>query len=183
MTDTFDDKLDRAARQLATEISPDRDLWHGIADAIEPAPRRSRWTPMLAQAAAVVLLVGASSGITYVLTSGSGGPVTQIAPELVFEQATFGTDYNLGPEFQEARDGLRAELDAEMERLSPEARENVQANLDLIHMAIVDINAALAEQPDNVVLQQKLLRAYREELTLLRRVGGLTRNVMTRNDI
>ncbi len=183
MTDTFDDKLDRAARQLATEISPERDLWPGIAEAIEPAPRRSRWTPMLAQAAAVVLLVGASSGITYILTSDSGGPVTQISPELVFEQASFGTDYNLGPEFQEARNGLRAELDAEMGRLSPTARADIQANLDLIHTAIVDINAALAEQPDNVVLQQKLLRAYREELTLLRRVGGLTRNVMTRNDI
>lgn len=183
MTDTFDDKLDRAARQLATEISPDRDLWPGIAEAIEDAPRRSRWTPMLAQAAAVVLLVGASSGITYMLMSDGSAPVTQISPELVFEQATFGTDYNLGPEFQEARDGLRAELDAEMERLSPEARENVRANLDLIHTAIVDINAALAEQPDNVALQQQLMRAYREELTLLRRVGGLTRNVMTRNDI
>ncbi len=181
MTDTFDDKLDRAARQLATEISPERDLWPGVAEAI--APRRSRWTPMLAQAAAVVLLVGASSGITYILTSDSNAPVTQISPELVFEQATFGTDYNLGPEFQDARNGLRAELDAEMERLSPEARADIQANLDLIHNAIVEINAALAEQPDNVVLQQKLLRAYREELTLLRRVGGLTRNVMTRNDI
>ena len=138
---------------------------------------------MLAQAAAVVLLVGASSGITYILTSDSGGPATQVSPELVFEQASFGTDYNLGPEFQEARNGLRAELDAEMDRLSPETRADIQANLDLIHNAIVDINAALAEQPDNVVLQQKLSRAYREELTLLRRVGGLTRNVMTRNDI
>jgi len=173
MTDTYDDKLDHAARQLAREISPERDLWPGIAEAIEPAPRRSRWTPMLAQAAAIVLLVGASSGITYILTSDSGGPVTQISPELVF----------LGPEFQEARNGLRAELDAEMERLSPEARTDVEANLDLIHNAIVEINAALEQQPDNVVLQQKLLRAYREELTLLRRVGGLSRNVMTRNDI
>ena len=182
MTDTFDDKLDRAARQLATEISPERDLWPGVAEAIQPAPRRSRWTPMLAQAAAVVLLVGASSGITYILTKDSG-PVTQISPELVFEQASFGKDYNLGPEFQDARNGLRAELDAEMARLSPEAQQDIQANLDLIHNAIVDINAALEQQPDNVALQQKLLRAYREELTLLRRVGGLTRNVMTRNDI
>ncbi|MDJ0711264.1 MAG: hypothetical protein QNJ14_12770 [Woeseiaceae bacterium] len=182
MTDTFDDKLDRAARQLSVEISPERDLWPGIAEAIEPAPRRSRWTPMLAQAAAVVLLVGASSGITYILTKDSG-PAMQISPELVFEQASFGKDYNLGPEFQVARNGLRAELEAEMARLSPEARQDVQANLDLIHTAIVDINAALEQQPDSVVLQQKLLQAYREELTLLRRVGGLTRNVMTRNDI
>jgi hypothetical protein len=68
-------------------------------------------------------------------------------------------------------------------RLSPQAQQDVQASLELIHMAIVDINTALEEEPDNVMLQQKLLSAYREELTLLRRVGGLTRNVMTRNDI
>ena len=53
----------------------------------------------------------------------------------------------------------------------------------MIHQAIVEIDAALEEEPDNTLLQQKLLRVYREELTLLRRVGGLTRNVMMRNDI
>ena len=53
----------------------------------------------------------------------------------------------------------------------------------MIHNAIVEINTALEQEPDNVLLQSKLLGAYREELTLLRRVSGLTRNVMTRNDI
>ena len=66
MSKEFDDKLDYAARQLATEMTPERDLWPGIERAItEPVPRRSRWTPMFAQAAAVVLLVGASSGLTW----------------------------------------------------------------------------------------------------------------------
>ena len=53
----------------------------------------------------------------------------------------------------------------------------------MIHNAIVEINAELEQDPDNVLLQQQLLRAYRDELALLRRVGGLTRNVMIRNDI
>ena len=62
----IDDKLDQAARQLATEVAPQRDLWPDIEKAItEPRPQRSRWTPMFAQAAAVVLLVGASSGLTW----------------------------------------------------------------------------------------------------------------------
>jgi len=138
---------------------------------------------MLAQAAAVVLLVGASSSVTYIAVRSDSGPVVSIAPELVFEQASFGGNYHLGPDFLDARNGLRAELDVEMVRLSTETRSDIQANLDLIHKAIVDINAALEEEPDNVMLQQKLLRAYHEELTLLRRVGGLTRNVMKRNDI
>ena len=182
MTEEFDDRLDRAARQLATEISPERDLWPGIAEAIA-TPKRSRWTPMLAQAAAIVLLVGTSSAVTYIATKDSSGPVVSVAPELVFEQAAFGSNYHLGPSFQDARNSLRDDLDIELARLSEEARNDVQANLDLIHQAIIDINAALEQEPDNVLLQQKLVQAYREELTLLRRVGGLTRNVMRRNDI
>jgi hypothetical protein len=182
MTRQFDDKLDRTAQQLATEISPERDLWPGIAEAIA-APKRSRWTPMLAQAAAVVLLVGTSSAVTYIATKDSSSPVVSVAPELVFEQAAFGGNYHLGPGFQDARNSLRNDLDVELARLSDEARQDVQENLDLIHQVIIDINKALEQEPDNVLLQQKLLRAYREELTLLRRVGGLTRNVMRRNDI
>jgi len=182
MTEEFDNKLDRAARQLATEIAPEHDLWPGIAEAIA-VPERSRWTPMLAQAAAIVLLVGASSAVTYVAVKDDQGPVVSVAPELIFEQAAFGGNYHLGPGFQDARNSLRVELDAELDRLSPEAREDIQANIDFIHNAIVEINAALEQEPDNALLQQKLLRAYREELTLLRRVGGLTRNVMMRNDI
>ncbi len=186
MTEEFDNKLDLAARQLATEISPERDLWPGIAEAIEKPrriPQQSRWIPVLAQAAAVVLLVGGSSAVTYFAVVDSNGPVTAVAPELVFEQASFGNNYNLGPGFQDARNGLRTELEVELERLSPEAQTDIQANLDLIHNAIVEISTALDGEPDSVMLQQKLLRTYREELTLLRRVGGLTRNMMMRNDI
>lgn len=182
MTEGFDSKLDLAAQQLATGISPERDLWPRVAEVIAK-PQRSRWTPMFAQAAAVVLLVGASSAITYVAVADKKGPVTAVAPELVFEQASFGNNYNLGPGFQDARNSLRDELDVELAYLSPEARTNIQDNLDMIHTAIVEINSALDREPDNVLLQQKLLRAYRDELTLLRRVGGLTRNVMMRNDI
>ncbi len=182
MTQEFDDKLDRAARQLATEIAPQRDLWPDIASAMA-APRRSRWTPMFAQAAAVVLLVGASSAITYVAVKNDQAPVVSIEPELVFEQASFGGNYHLGPDFQAARNDLRAELDAELARLSPEASADIRANLDQIHAAIAEINKVLEQEPGNALLQQKLLRAYTEELALLNRVGGLTRDVMMRNDI
>ena len=180
MNKEFDDKLDYAARQLATEMAPERDLWPGIEQAIR-VPRRQM--PWYAQAAAVVLLIGASSAVTYVAVKGEGGPTIAVSPELVFEQAAFGGNYHLGPDFQDARRSLRAQLDTELGRLSPEAQADIQANLDVIHGAIVEINTALEKEPDNVLLQSKLLGAYREELTLLRRVSGLTRNVMTRNDI
>ena len=182
MTERDDDKLTRAARQLATEIKPERDLWPGIAEAIT-APSKPRWTPMFAQAAAVLLLVGASSAVTFVAVKGTEQPVVRVAPDLVFEQASFGNRYSLGPGFQDARNALVAEFEVELKRLSPETRAEIETNLELVQKAIFDINQALEQEPNNVLLQERLLRTYRDELELLRRVGGLTRNVMRRNDI
>ena len=177
-----DDKLMQAASQLKTDIHPERDLWPDINEAIErPAPRR--WTPMLAQAAAVILLVGTSSAVTYTTMKGSAPKTVVASPDMIFEQASFGNRYNLGPGFQTARNALSAELDAELQKVSAEDRADIDANLKFIEQAIFEINAALEKDPENILLQDRLLNTYREELTLLRRVGGLTRNVMMRNDI
>jgi hypothetical protein len=177
-----DDKLMKAAGQLSTDISPERDLWPEISDAIE-RPARRRWTPMLAQAAAVVLLVGTSSVITYMSVKNSEPSFVVASPDMIFERASFGNRYSLGPGFQDARNALVADLDVELERLSPESRDNIAINLKLIHRAINEMNDALENDPENILLQERLLRTYREELTLLRRVSGLTRNVMMRNDV
>jgi len=182
MTDIIDDKLLQAAAQLDREISPQRELWPGIAQAIE-TPQRATWAPMFAQAAAVVLLVGASSAITYVAVKAPQPQVAQVAPALVFERASFGSNHELGDEFIDARNALVAEMDVELEKLVPTARAEVEANLELIQEAIYEINLALEQEPDNTLLQQRLLSAYRDELTLLRRVSGLTRDIMMRNDI
>ena len=67
-----DDKMTTEARKLATEIAPSRDLWPGIEAAIKDQGEASQagsrglaQTPWYAQAAAVFLLVGASSLLTY----------------------------------------------------------------------------------------------------------------------
>ena len=104
----FDDKLDQAARQLATEVTPERDLWPGIEQAIR-TPRRQ--TPWLAQAAAVVLLIGASSSITYLAMKDGDDPLVGVAPDLVFERAAFGGEYHLGPGFTNNTLGLDGEVE------------------------------------------------------------------------
>ena len=182
MNDEHDDRLIAAARHLSTEIPPQRDLWPAIEQQIR-APKRSRWTPRLAQAAAVLLLIGASSGITWYATKEDPVLVTEIRPELAVQQAAFGTRYTLGPEFLDARDSLEEGFDRALGRLSPEQRADVEASLTLIHKVTADINAELEKDPTNVYLQEMLMKSYREELALLQRVGGLTRNVMRRNDI
>ncbi len=177
-----DDKIMQAAQQLTTDVAPERDLWSGIATAIEqPEPRR--WTPMLAQAAVIMLLVGTSSAVTYMAVKDSN-PVQVIAsPDMVFEQVSFGNRYNLGPAFQAARDDLAGNLDVEMARLSPDTQQYVKDDMASIHVAINEMNNALEGDPENILLQKQLLRMYREELALLQRVSGLSRNLMMRNDI
>ncbi len=175
-----DDELMRAAGRLPTEAQPQRDLWAGIAEAIQPARSRRTWLP--AQAAAVVLLMAASSAVTYVSVK-DGAPVAVIAStDMVFEQASFGGRYSLGPGFQDARDALLTDLDVELQRLPLDSQQNIKANLRLVEGAILDLNRALEEYPENSQLQDRLLRSYREELALLRRVSALSRNVSVRND-
>lgn len=180
-----EDELTARASELAREIAPERDLWPRIEAAIaeERRPARGGWVPRyFAQAAAVVLLVGGSSGLTYLVMKDAAAPVqVAVTPDLVFEQASFAR-YDLGPGFQDARSRLRSQLDDELARLSPEARSEVEENLDSIRQAIREINTALEAEPDNVLLQEILLRTYRDELTVMRRVGGLTQDVMTRNN-
>jgi len=177
-----DDKLIAEASKLSTEISPEKDLWPGIETAINE-PQRSSWTPRFAQAAAVVLLVGASSMLTYMATKDQVQVVEVVPAGLVFEQASFGGRYALGVGYQEAHRDLEAQLNVELQRLSPEARAEVEQNLAMIRGAIGQINKALAEEPDNSLLQELLLQTYREELAMMQRVGGLTQHVMSRRDI
>lgn len=182
MNDKSDDAFIKAAAELRSEISPERDLWPVIAQAIEKPMRRS-WTPVFAQAAAVVLLIGASSAVTYTIVAEQEPTVVPVNANMVFERASFGNRYTLGPGFQDARDNLVAELEVELQRIPPESRVEIETSLATMQTAITGINEALQQEPNNEHLQERLLNTYREELALLRRVGGLTRSVMNRNDI
>jgi hypothetical protein len=189
----FDDELMAAAARIATEVKPQRDLWPAIEEAINapvaPAtPRRGVWNTVWAQAAAVLLLVGGSSGITYLAVSSAENTVSPVAsggPALVFEpvSGSFGSRYHLGPDYQDAKRGLQENLDEQLERLPAETREAVRANIQTIRQAIDDINRALAKEPDNVLLQSLLLSTYREELALMQHVDGIASTAMYRGDI
>ncbi|MCH8307341.1 MAG: hypothetical protein IH930_04295 [Proteobacteria bacterium] len=181
---SFDDKLMEAARALETEVAPEHDLWPNIENAIA-RPSRTRWNTVFAQAAAVLLLVGASSGLTY-LAMNEKTPVATLITDntgLNYERASFGGHYTLGPGYQDARSGLRAQLEEELERLSPEARAEVEKNLNAIRAAINEINRALADEPDNVLLQELLLSTYREELSVMIKVDRVVNAAMLRTDI
>ncbi len=191
----FDEALMAQARGLATDVQPERDLWPAIEAAIGDGAAGARqggapfapWHRYLAQAAAVILLVGASSGLTYLAMGGDRHSVTPVASTTALPldalPASFGSQYTLGPDFQDARRDLEGRLDVELEKLSPESRAEVEANIATIRKAIDEISQALSDEPDNVLLQELLLSSYQEELALMRQVNGITSHVMLRNDI
>jgi len=186
----FDAALTDLANRLPKAVAPKRDLWPGIEQAIEsslPAQRSSQ-PSMWVQAAAVLLLVGGSSALTYsVVTSGGISPTPNNVPvgQLVFEpvSGSFGSQYNLGPDYQDARRDLASRLNDELDQMDPDTRTNIESNLQTIQDAIADINRALADEPDNVLLQEMLLDTYRDELSLMRRIDGMSNATMRRDDI
>lgn len=186
----FDDQLMAAAKALGTDVKPGRDLWPGVAEGIfqAEAKRQSRslWNSVWAQAAAVLLLVGGSSGITYLVlneqppaTTVAGGPALVFAPV----SGSFGSQYHLGPDYIDAQRNLAGRLEDELGRLDPEVREAVLTNINSIRAAIAEINVLLAQDPDNVLLQELLLSSYRDELALMKKVDGITQSAMRRGDI
>ena len=179
-----DDKLLQDAQRLCKEIPPERDLWPGI-EAVIGTPARPRWTRALTQAAAVVLLVGASASVTYMVTKPdeSAPTVLPVVTEFNIQQAAFGPEFELSVGYKLARGKLQSQLDVKLEQLSPDARAAVEQNLEVIRDAIAEINAALELEPDNALLQELLMNTYREELAVMQQVDGLARNVMLRNDI
>ena len=181
---SFDDKLMKAARALETEVAPEHDLWPGIENAIA-RPSRTSWNTVFAQAAAVLLLVGVSSSLTYLAMNEKTPVATPVTDNtgLNYERVSFGGHYTLGPGFQDARSSLRAQLDEELERLSPEARAEVVKNINAIRAAIDEINRALVDEPDNILLQELLLSTYREELSVMMKVDRVANAVMLRTDI
>jgi hypothetical protein len=181
---SFDDKLMKAARALETKVAPEHDLWPAIENAIS-RPSRTSWNTVFAQAAAVLLLVGASSSLTYLAMNEKMPVATPVTDNtgLNYERVSFGGHYTLGPGFQDARSSLRAQLDEELERLSPEARAEVVKNINAIRAAIDEINRALVDEPDNILLQELLLSTYREELSVMMKVDRVANAVMLRSDI
>jgi hypothetical protein len=177
------DALERRLRGLPAELPPARDLWAGIEARIRageaeqrPPASRPTWRPvaLAASVALVAVLV-----TTLVRDRGPESP----APASVADTATFGPGHDLGSGYHAARAGLIDDLERRLDRLSPEARETVRENLATIRRAAAEIDAALAGDPANALLQQQLLAAYQDELTVLANMQRVTARLPIRNEI
>lgn len=190
----------RAGAARLPELAPSRDLWDGIAARIETpvidlapramrAPARRTWQV----AAAAVLLVAASSGITYTVMS------RQVAPALATTSDSLGgaasgrvitpsrpaggsgsavlvaTAEPLTPEVMYGQEigRLRAIVDQRRPDLDSATVAAVEKSLRHIDAAIADAQAALALDASSRFLNEQLNRALEKKLGVLRRVALL----------
>lgn len=177
-------------------MAPSRDLWEGIAARIEtpvvdlksraahaPAPRAWR------MAAAAVVLMAVSSGVTYVLT-GDGRRETgdvqtastpdSAAPGVVTPRRPSGGPPVLVGEFSAPEiiydqeiTRLRTILDERRGDLDSTTVKTVEKSLEAIDKAIIDARAALTGDASNAFLNEQLNRALEKKLGVLRRVALL----------
>jgi hypothetical protein len=168
-------RLDDALGSLPRSIEPGRDLWPAIDARLEPrtghAARRWHWP-----AAAAVLLVVGSSFLTAQLLRREEPAVARQAPAsdaLTFTAAAFGPGHSLDPAYDAARQDLARTLSARIDRLPPEARQQLEKNLAELRRASDEINAALELSPGDPLLEELLLNAYQDELAVLASVNQL----------
>ena len=195
MTTTQDPsaRLDAALQALPRDVAPPGDLWPAIAARIEAeravataaTSRRPRWMMPLAAAAAAVALVAGSSLITATLIGNgqrnatmASAPKSSRASDPAADPrvipAAFGPGHVLDQEYLAARRQLANTLQARIERMPPSARQKLEANLAELHRASREINAALAQQPGDPLLEELLLNTYQDELAVLANVNQLT---------
>jgi hypothetical protein len=189
------------------EMAPSRDLWDGIAVRIQapvielkprqaPAPARRTWQ----MAAAAVVLMAVSSGVTYVLTSDRRpvssdqlvtttpdsilAPTTPVAPGVVSPRprpssgsgsAVLIRNEPSAPEIMYAQEitRLRVILDQRRGDLDSATVTTVEKSLKAIDQAILDARAALMGDASNAFLNEQLNRALEKKLGVLRRVALL----------
>lgn len=155
---------------LPREIEPERDLWEGVREEIEPrrvraandTPTRLAWWGAGLAAAAAVAMVSA-----LVTARSLEQPPRVAATEPVEAVEQWEADV------RQTTDDLMAVLDARRGSLDPEAVKIIERALAEIDSAIADVHAALARDPGNDDLEAALAGVYQRKVHLLRSAAEL----------
>lgn len=172
--------LAAAARELAPEVPPDRDLWPEIEARLAPRRRgrlipfpvldRATWIAWAAVAAAVAIAVGLALWSPGRPSGGPGSPPPAAVTEAV-PAATETADLAAG--IRQVQRDLRRVIDRRGDHLSPQALAVVQANVEIIDQAIAEILTALDQEPGNRELHLLLATQYHHEVELLNQLSRL----------
>jgi len=153
----------RETSQLPASIEPERDLWDGIIAMIESdtpsnvvsfSSRSRRIVRGSFAAAAGFVFVAGIAFFTLTVPYVEEGEKPPVAD--AFEE-----------EYKNAKAVLLNALEERREQLPEDILATVEENLGIIEDAMVDINRALAEHPDDPKLKQMLQSARQTDLDVL----------------
>jgi predicted anti-sigma-YlaC factor YlaD len=169
------------AAALPRGVAPPQDLWPGIRERIE---RRSAWAgfwvswqPIALAAAAVVAALAAflwsGSGPTAVRTVAMPSASPSFRPA-----AGTGTSDPVLAEavhnYELAATALLETLQRRRAVLSAEDLARVEANIQVIDRALVEVREALVKDPESPELNRMLVATHKKKVDVLRRVVHLT---------
>lgn len=176
--------LSSGAAALPREIAPPAELWSSIrgqltprAGVAAPARRAPQWSRF---AAAAVLLVVASSGITALLMRGGRSePVTQATPLATQPpRATTGLPAELASterDYVRRSAELQLALNLRRDSLAPSTVVIVERSLRIADSAIAEAREALARDPANRALAEIFASNHERKIELLERASELAR--------
>lgn len=154
-----DETLRKAVESLPREVTPERDLWPGIAARI--APRRHRLLPW-SVAAGFACLVAIGAILAALSLRGPQAP-TILAGR---QPATRPRPVAAAPSPDE-RTRMVAATIVRSTRQDPHTQAVLLKNLDVVETSITLIQQALNEDPGNPGLQPLLYQQYLSEATLV----------------
>ena len=189
-----------AADSAPRSVLPPEDLWDDIRSSInfrkeavlpvnDPqfldrghpgkahAAKRPWWASPLALAAAALILVVASSGVTaFVLQRNDGSTIATGGRDSVqlFEARVLPVGFRrTESEYLRTIAELRATLRSHRDVLRPETIAVVEHSLSVVDTAIEEARAALLNDPSNATLVDLLTASYERKVDLLRRAADL----------
>lgn len=172
------------AAALPASVAPPHDLWPRIERRIAP----SRWSRFLVWDGPALLASAAAAAVVVSLLAlgvhRSPGAVRRVqmpmtSPTLL-EQVSAGVvveDPVLAQaerDYEAAANTLLEALQQRRQALAPGAIASVQANLQVIDRALVEVRQALARDPRNPELNRMLVATHRKKVGVLQRVVRLS---------
>ena len=176
------------AKRLPQEIQPENDLWPAIRSALVGTrqlsvhDRAQSRVVAWRMAAAVALIAFSSLTTLWVSRKVPVDPEVNVVVIPEMADKLFGRYNVLESSYTGARAQLLHEFNENLAKLSPETRATVAKNLAEIMQAVDEINAALAKDPSNTLLQRLLLAAYTSELEVYGNVNRISRMEMLRTE-
>jgi len=189
-----------ATRDLPKSVLPEPDLWPELRRELDsrkeavlrpsiaepggpdrrPSRQRSIWRSGPFLAAAAVVLMAVSSGITAAVFRATGwvrvtqsDSISRAPSHQGRAPALLAGFYETEAEYTKTIAELKAAVDMQRSSLSPETIRTVDHSLAVVDSAIKEARSALLADPNNQVLVDLLSATYQRKLDLLRRTSEL----------